>query len=289
MDQCRTFKISPTDFERFCVAPAVTSLSLVSNWDKTAEIALKKAVTKVVELNPILSGRLVKNDTDAIVEIGAHTEFFDVIPGPDDFSLPLALDERITAIQAEIEPLYVSLGVSLEQIKTGSKLFSTTVCTLPNSHACYLIQMSHMIGDGATYYMIMAQLQALLEGAVGISKIPKYRWISSPDNIEGSPFYTEEDVFRERKIWRSGFMKLALAGPPRTSSILVVNSSKISELKPGLVTAAAGARYPVDFLSTNDVLTAALSEICESELMVMYRISLILIQGQIFRYNFIFP
>ena len=30
------------------------------------------------------------------------------------------------------------------------------------SLSCYLIQLSHMIADGATYYMLLKQFQALL-------------------------------------------------------------------------------------------------------------------------------
>ena len=265
------FRITQTDADRWIAAPAIVSLTLVRNWSNEALVALKKAIDKLLELNPILTGRLVRNPAtnELTVECGKHSNFFNVIQGPSDFTVPSNLDERIHAMQLEIEPLFDIIGLSLEQIETGSKLFGVTVCTLPDDHACYVIQLSHMIADGATYYMLLAQLQSLLDEQ-DIELIRKYKWAPSPDNVLTPSFYTSEDKYRELKSWRPGFMKLAHGGMPRTSSIAVVSSEQISKLKPGLVRASEGTGNPVKFLSTNDILMAALAEVFESELMVMY-------------------
>ena len=266
-----TFEISELDSERYIASPAITSLTLVSNWSKLAEESLRNAIQELVMLNPILTGRLFKDPVNhrVTVESSHYKDLFDIIEGPTHFMLPTDVHKQIQALHNHIEPLFDVLGVSLEQITSGSKLFAISVCTLPQSHACLLIQLSHMIADGATYYMILAQLQALLEGK-NIEAIPKYKWIPSPSNILSPSFYTKEDLYRELKSWRPAFMKLAHDQPPRHSSIGIVDIKNVSRYKPGLVLAAHRAKTPIEFLSTNDLVTAALAEIFDTELMEMF-------------------
>ena len=266
----KTYQISEIDSNRYIAAPTISSLTLVSNWDELAEASLKDAVYKVVNLNPILTGSLVKDaeKNKLTVVSQTHSSFFNVIDGPKSFSLPKDVYGRIVAIHTYVEPLFEILGLPIEQITTGSRLFSVSVCTLPDSHACYIIQLSHMIADGATYYMLLRQLQDFLEGK-DASIIPQYKWIPSPDNILTSSFYTEEDIERELNSWRPAFMNLALNQPPRKSSIEMIDTTKLSSYKPGLVLAAARAQMPVGFLSTNDFITAALAEVLDTDLVEM--------------------
>ena len=270
VSQNEIFDISDIDANRYSASPAITSLTLVSNWCKVAEASMKVAVEKLVELNPILTGRLIKDpNTNKLQVLSAeHSSFFNVINGPEKMSIPDDIYGRIHVMQNQVEPFFDVLGLAIEQITTGSKLFDVTVCILPNSHACYLIQLSHMIADGATYYMILRQLQDILQGK-DLASIPKLKWIPSPSNVLTPPFYTKKDSHRELRSWRSVFLELAITQSQRNSSIEILDQEKMSSYKPGLVLAAARAEMPVKFLSANDLITAALAEVFDSELMEM--------------------
>ena len=174
----QTFEISDTDSNRYLAAPTITSLTLVSNWSSAAEESLKHAVNKLVELNPILTGKLIQNPKGINIQVvsGEHFDLFDVIDGPSSFVLPKDVYGRIKALHTHIEPCFDVLGLPIEQLATGSRLFGVSVCRLPDSHACYLIQLSHMIGDGATYYMLLGQLQDLIQGK-NVETIPKFKCI----------------------------------------------------------------------------------------------------------------
>ena len=154
------FDISDIDANRYSASPAITSLTLLSNWDEIAEESMKNAVDKLLEINPILTGRLMKDENTNKLQVlsGEHSNFFNVIKGPDNLVIPEDIYGRIHVLHSQVEPYFDVLGLAIEQITTGSKLFDVTICILPNSHACCLIQLSHMIADGATYYMILGQL-----------------------------------------------------------------------------------------------------------------------------------
>ena len=116
--------------------------------------------------------------------------------------------------------------------------------------------------------MVLEQLQALIDGK-DIQTIPKYNWVPSTENILHDAFYTKEDVHREHMSWQPEFMKLALSQEPRSSSIGIVDTTKVSSYKPGLVLAAERSKISVDFLSSKDFITAALAEVFDSELMII--------------------
>ena len=264
------FDISDIDANRYSASPAITSFTLVSNWNKTVEDAMKNAVDKLIRINPILTGRLIKDRNNNKLQVLSlqHSSFFNVIKGPDNVLIPDDVYGRIHIIHTQVEPLFDVLGLAIEQITTGSKLFDVTVCTLPNLHACYLIQLSHMIADGASYYMLLKQFQALLNDEE-IETLPKLRWVPSPKNVLTPRFYSEKDANRELKSWRPAFLNLALTQSQRNSWVHILDTEKMSSYKPGLVLAAARAQMTVKFLSANDLITAALAEVFDTELMEM--------------------
>ena len=65
----QTFEISELDSERYIASPAITSLTLVSNWSKLGEESLRNAIKELVMLNPILTGRLFKDPVNNRVTV----------------------------------------------------------------------------------------------------------------------------------------------------------------------------------------------------------------------------
>ena len=96
----KTYPISQTDSSRYIAAPTISSLTLVSNWDNDAEESLKCAVDKLVAINPILTGHLVKdNDKNQLKVVSeTHSNFFSVINGPENFfsfKYPIYVHENV--------------------------------------------------------------------------------------------------------------------------------------------------------------------------------------------------
>ena len=89
MDTPTIFPLSDSA-EMFLGLSATSTFTLLSNWNEKAEESLKESVKKVTEINPILTGKLIKDsDTNELKVIsGQHSEFFHVIEGPSNDQTP---------------------------------------------------------------------------------------------------------------------------------------------------------------------------------------------------------
>ena len=89
MDNPTIFPLSDSA-EMFLGLSATSTFTLSSNWNEKAEESLKEAVNKLTEINPILTGKLIKDsDTNEFKVIsGQHSEFFHEIEGPSNEQIP---------------------------------------------------------------------------------------------------------------------------------------------------------------------------------------------------------
>ena len=89
MDTPHIFQLTDTA-EMFLGLSATSTFTLLSNWNEKAEEIIKESVKKVTEINPILTGKLIKDsDTNEFKVIsGQHTEFFHEIEGPSNDQIP---------------------------------------------------------------------------------------------------------------------------------------------------------------------------------------------------------
>ena len=161
-----------------------------------------------------------------------------------------------------MEPCFDLLGPSFRQLESGGPLFSVSICKLPENHACLLIQLSHIIGDGSTYYKILGQMQEIMDGK-NLENIQKLDWSVPSKNPMFPDFFTEKDIFLESQSWVPEFMRRLSSEPRRKSQIELIDKDHIEVLK---------QKYlddKVEFLSTNDILTSALAEVFGTKLMNM--------------------
>ena len=148
--------------------PAIVTYTLVSGWtDETTE-AFRDAVEKVVQLNPILTGRVYKHRPFPILHRKGETvhlcvqpgvfslqnhNFVTVVDAPADFPSPEGMNciSALDLIEERINPL---MGIHCEstgkEIAKKLPLFGAYVVRLKDHHACLAIKMSHSLGDGAT-------------------------------------------------------------------------------------------------------------------------------------------
>ena len=185
MLQRETLTVPVHDQKLYGLAAPINSITLVSGWDDATTIKLKAAVNAVVEANPLLGGKLMKQADGTIVcQSHAHDEFVVEIEGPADFSAPPDLSGKIVAMQKHLEKCFAwhTIGQPLE---TGGPLFRIILMRWrgsashpQNEHtAAYMVELSHLIGDGATYYKVIGLIDDAVNGrAVKGLRLELPRW-----------------------------------------------------------------------------------------------------------------
>ena len=108
----------PCDIDQF-YGPAVSSVTLLANWDARARAALERAVATVGAANPYLSGRITGSYEEGSLAIvpGAHEVELEVIEGPTDFTVPAGLLARLAALRP-VEPLLLP-GAPSKRVSPG--------------------------------------------------------------------------------------------------------------------------------------------------------------------------
>ena len=89
MDNPTIFPLSDSA-EMFLGLSAISTFTLLSNWNEKAEEILKESVKKVTEINPILTGKLIKDSATNEFKVisGQHSEFFHEIDAPSNEQIP---------------------------------------------------------------------------------------------------------------------------------------------------------------------------------------------------------
>lgn len=209
-----------------------------------------------MQTNPFLTGKLLKSTADEVVcEPAAHVIALNVINGPSDFTLPTTLTEQLKSA-LKLEALIKPLDQGHEALASGSPLFSVSVVLLPNNFACLCVQLSHILGDGFTYYRVCAQLNAAVNGL----PMPPIHWIPAPKSAVIAPHFDATDEYKALKSWEGGFVEKLKTHKPKVN-VTVLDSAALQTLKTEYTSHAAGA---VEYLSTNDIIVAGLNEVTEA-------------------------
>lgn len=147
--------------------PAIVTYTLVKGWTDETTKAFQEAVDKVIDLNPILTGRVYRHRPFPIFhprsdhfELRVDMDYYNkethnFVTVVDKRSEALPLDMNCTSgldfMETKIIP---SLDIHCEstgtEIRKKLPLFGTHVVLLPDNHACIAIKMSHCLGDGLT-------------------------------------------------------------------------------------------------------------------------------------------
>lgn len=269
----KELQIPGCDLALYTVAPPVSSITLLSGWTETHTTSLKSAVQQIVDKNPVLTGAIKKySDTDVKVEnYGKYKDFVIEIDGPTDFPIPKGTENAIKIVHSTLEPLFQahSIGGGQKNIDEGNELFRVILMKLPDNHMAHVIEMSHLIGDGSTYYKICKQLDCAMKG----KPITELQWVPSNDKVAWPATYNDEDRALAASGWLPGFVeKIGFYAPgspdARKATVNVINPHAIAKLKEEYAEAAQAMGAP--FLSTNDLITAGVCEVTEHEIAGMY-------------------
>jgi len=230
--------------------PPISTLTWFRGDYTQAASILQRRVRLIMVKNPWLAGRVVKRRGKLILEYSKQqTEKMDdhvVILDPQDSPV-----SRSTPIES-LGRLFRSIS-----LKNGPNepLFRVSIVpcrTNPQTIFCVILSLSHIVGDGATFYKIHNMLCTIEEDVIVSLTVER---IATTEQEQAAAMGQEEyDFSTSRGLLinlLSGLLRVKTMGPAPKSQIVLVNDAKMQEAKKR---AAIQANLP--FVSTNDVLTS---------------------------------
>lgn len=230
--------------------PAISSLTWFKGDYTKASSILRHRVQAILEKNPWLTGRVVKRQGKLFLEYSMEARYsidqfyFVVDPNESLFSRNTALEilgklsENLLLKNGATEPIFRVLIVPCR--------------TNPNENFAVIVSLSHIVGDGATFYELHSMLCSLSEDSI-IKLIPER--IPTSETQQAAAMGQEEfdygTSFGMLINALSGLLRVKTIGPPVCSRIILLDTDKIEEAKRN-----AAMREDVPFVSTNDVLTS---------------------------------
>ena len=211
---------------------------------------------KLVDMNPVLSGRVWQKDGRILLEPQAHKEFLRVATPPDSESArsedalkALDLKSKVRLLQS-LEGALCSPMDGRFTLGHGSQVFLVELMPLGE---CFVVgvHLSHIVGDIKTLYDLVGQLNVLLRG-----ESPEPLVWDSDQRLSFDLFPSSLSERDRRKLqWGIlGWLVQRLCGPRRMNHVSVLSKPQLAEKKRELKKEEGG------FLSSNDIISAALSQ-----------------------------
>ena len=249
--------------------PRVSTVTLSDGWSSEMVNEFPLVIDKVVAMNPILTGRVMKNGKGVFVKMAAfrvaeHSfgnvhDFVGKTPSVEGMTKAELLDfveNNINTFIAEKCRNTIGSSKSLNvgvEIKHGLPLFEANLFRLDQSTCAYHISMSHAVGDAATYYMLIDQIACLLNGNDVNHRINWDNEILTSHELH-APNLNEKDIKRAR--WSLfGIILKSITGGKRKSNYIFLDPKAIDQKKIEMV----GSENK--YLSSNDVIIAAICRI----------------------------
>ena len=163
------------------------------------------------------------------------------------------LQKKLDFLQS-LEKHFTPPGTALTTLKTGSQVFLVEMMTFPEPYVCVVMHLSHLVGDAKTLYDLVSQTNAFLA-----NKNPETTldWESpARSNFELLPLPLKD----RQKVSTWGFfgwLAQLICGPLRENHLLLLSKNQIEKLKKEKLNSTSGSASA--FLSSNDIITAALS------------------------------
>jgi len=258
-------ELTPLDLAMYTITGPVASMTLVAGWTEGMTAQLKAAIAKLVEQKPILAGTIRKRAEDEVpfVEAGVHKDFVFEIAGPEDFVVPRNTTDAIAMLQSW-EAMFAekSIGRFEQIVETEGPLFRVILMKLPSAHMAYVVEVNHMIADGASYYKIIDFINC----AINARPLPELLWEAAPETVMIPDVYSQEDKDLALTGWLPAFMeKFALYAPGTNSArvvdVRVVDNDAVAAMKQEYLPSARAEGF--DFVSTNDLIMAGLMELTD--------------------------
>ena len=242
-------------------APPITTLTWFKGDYQNAKQYLENRLKLIMKKNPWIGGRLGFK-----FERGFQLYL--------SYSLDNSIDDIFTTVEAEKSPIarntpFVKYDKCLKDYKIKSNknepLFKTTIIPCfenPNHRFAVMVQMSHSVGDGATYYKLLEMLFSIEEDT--ILKLNEVRIKNSQKQQIALMGKNEERLFRSlgcvlNILW--GLLVSILLCRPMNPQFEIVDLDKMETAKK-----EAAKDGDVQFVSTNDIITSWYLQQTQSEI-----------------------
>ena len=259
------YAVPETDAESHAMMPSTTTITLMDSWTMAHTQKLRVAVKDVVAANPILSGKIVAGEDGKGLAIAPadHKNLdpatLNVVAGPSNFDPPADIVARCSYCQDVLGPLVPNLGNPTQQKSSGGPLFNVTLIELPGHRAAYSVSLSRIVGDSWTYYALIDQLNSLINDKA----LEPLTW-DEPNVSKEVDHWSDRDKFRSSKLMIPAIVSKMVTSARRKSQFIeIVDPEAISVLK-------SASRGDAAFVSTNDVVTAAVYETYRNNLAMTY-------------------
>ena len=259
------YTIPQIDVDEISNFPSITTITLMDGWTTAHTEKLRAAVKDVVAANPILSGKVVAGEGGKGLAIApAMHDILDpatlnIVAGPSDFEPPADIVARCSYCQDVLGPLVPNLGNPTQQKSSGGPLFNVTLIELPDQRAAYSVSLSRIVGDSWTYYALIDQLNSLINDKA----LEPLTW-DEPNVSKEVDHWSDRDKFRSSKLMIPAIVSKMVTSARRKSQFIeIVDPEAISVLK-------SASRGDAAFVSTNDVVTAAVYETYRNNLAMTY-------------------
>ena len=281
--------------------PAVSTTTVYEGDALLAAAFLRERVALVVKLNPWLGGRLFWSDSPSgdkprKLHLAYNAAAVSAAAEAGNFFEFVALDEaeRLDAaysayqrgispastgtLAAALNPFVVPGGTLrgpqlVEAADPAPKLFRVSLHALSGGRFMLVTSLSHILGDGATYYALHCMLSQGVKPhaqprALTVKRMDDAEIDDKTDALMGAPgagmewvtwFMSPGSLFR--------IVKLLLLGPKMRVGIQRVSSEWVAQQKAAEM--AAAAAEGVAFVSTNDVIMAALARASQDAVVIM--------------------
>ena len=259
-----------------CVS--IEGLSIATGWTPQATEAFKVAIEALVRMNPILTGTLVEVKKQPwpwsqqselwIHPYQFHPQSFveevdssDVLSPTDVMSTQDTANKMFDYVINNVSPHILSSKAefSYDQIKHGSPLFTAKIMDFKDGTAAFSIKMSHAVGDGTTYFELVAQVSSLMKGETPTSILWEYPLKSTHEIYPAS--FSERDYTRSYGLpfgW--GVFKNIRTLFKRKCQYILLSKEKLSQKKKELRSRGGDSAT----ISTNDIIMSSLCELCGS-------------------------
>ena len=266
--------------DMFLAMDGITTITFFSGDASSAATFLRQRLTYVADANPWIGGKLVRDKlvTRRMIEgklVRGHlvdlcfpkdTVIKDIFEFDD--SLQISPTTPYHDLCKKIAASRAHLPTGFKLLETGAPVTRLTVTPDASGRGFAVIwSMSHVVGDGDTYYKVLALLSDG-EEIVQLEPVRKpHAFAEIPNQIGRRAHFFQLGL----PTFINYFSGLTLQRKPLVNC-LYVDEVKLQAAKADALEASKNTGHfdgPLDFVSTNDVLTSAFGRLMRPRLLIM--------------------
>jgi len=230
---------------------------------------LKRRVAEIVRLNPWLAGRLIRHGEKKVIALvhkissdeksNGSTSFFVDVPLEKKINLNISKEKALSEICSAVKDASLLVKKGSECINKDEDLFRVSIAPTADEDCegyAVIFSMSHVIGDGYTYYTL---LNMLSEDRTPTALSPKRK------------YHVDEEIRRKMESqgnspgflvnFIGGSILSGILGPKTKLGMFYLDSDWVRKQKE-----ASRERKIVPFVSTNDIFTSHFFKACKASM-----------------------